>query len=113
MDWVGVIIERVSGLDLEEYFQRHVFKPLGMESVSFFPSEEAKRNLAYMHQRSSNGKLRTTDHLYRKPLLENTAGQDRVPFCAGGHGCFGKPAEFKSKAMMTRSISRSLTRIKG
>lgn len=96
MDWVGIIIERTSGLVLEEYFQRKIFQPLGIRSISFYPSDEAKSNLACLHQRLPCGKLVQRDHLYRKPLLAKSGGQDNPVFCAGGHGAFGKPAEFSS-----------------
>lgn len=99
MDWVGVIIERLSGKSLEEYFREKIFEPLGMHSVTFHPSEEAKANLAYMNRRASDGKLTHTDHLYQEPLFAR--GDVKVP-CAGGHGCFGKPAEFMSESIITR-----------
>ncbi|KAH6892603.1 beta-lactamase/transpeptidase-like protein [Thelonectria olida] len=91
MDWVGVIIERVSGKSLDDYFKTNIFQPLGMNSVTFYPSNESKTNLAYMHRRSLDDKLTATDHFYRRPLLAQE-GQ-KVP-CVGGHGCFGKPTEF-------------------
>ncbi|RSL91629.1 hypothetical protein CEP52_014207 [Fusarium oligoseptatum] len=92
MDWVGVMIERVSGKSLEEYFKTNIFRPLGMNSVTFHPSEEAKANMAYMHRRAPDEKLAAVDHFYRRPLLAYGEG-NKAP-CAGGHGCFGKPAEF-------------------
>ncbi|EGX88596.1 beta-lactamase family protein [Cordyceps militaris CM01] len=95
MDWVGIVIERATGLDLEDYFRANIFAPLGMHSVSFFPSEDAKANLAYMHQRLSDGTLITQEHLYRRPLVGGGEQADDKRFCAAGHGCFGKPAEFR------------------
>ncbi|KAI1359613.1 beta-lactamase family protein [Xylaria arbuscula] len=95
MDWVGVLIERVSGLTLEDYFQKNVLGPLGINSVSFFPSEESISKLAYMHRRAKDGSISQTDHLYRKPLLPLTEQGKEDRFCAGGHGCFGKPADIR------------------
>ena len=95
MDWVGVIIERTYKKSLEEVFREQIFRPLGMNHVTFHPSQEDKSNLAYMHRRSPSGKLRTTDHFYRRPLLAQDG--EKVP-CAGGHGCFGRPAEFGSES---------------
>jgi CubicO group peptidase (beta-lactamase class C family) len=95
MDWVGVIIERTYKKSLEEVFREHIFRPLGMNHVTFQPSHEDKSNLAYMHRRSPSGKLSTTDHFYRRPLLAQD--DEKVP-CAGGHGCFGRPAEFGSES---------------
>ncbi|KAM0552675.1 hypothetical protein ACHAPJ_007772 [Fusarium lateritium] len=94
MDWVGVVIERVHRKSLDEVFKADIFRPLGMNNISFHPSKEAKLNLAYMHRRGADGKLKTTDHFYRRPLLAQD--DERVP-CAGGHGCFGRPAEFGSE----------------
>ncbi|KAF5968261.1 beta-lactamase [Fusarium coicis] len=91
MDWVGVIIERTYNKSLEEVFKDHIFRPLGMDHVTFHPSAEDKLNLAYMHRRSPSGKLSTTDHFYRRPLLAQDG--EKVP-CSGGHGCLGRPAEF-------------------
>lgn len=99
MDWVGVIIERFSGKSLDEYFREKIFEPLGMHSVTFHPSEEAKTNLAYMNRRASDGKLTHTDHLYQEPLFARD--HVKVP-CACGHGCFGKPTEFTSESIITR-----------
>jgi len=40
IDWTGVLIARVSGLPLERYFQNHIFTPLGITDMTFWP----KRN---------------------------------------------------------------------
>ncbi|KAI5478093.1 beta-lactamase [Pseudohyphozyma bogoriensis] len=34
-DWLGLVVEAVSGKDLETYFQDHIFKPLGITDISF------------------------------------------------------------------------------
>lgn len=39
-DWVGILIERVSGTSLEEYFKKAFFEPLGMTTVTFYPTEK-------------------------------------------------------------------------
>lgn len=94
LDMVGVIIERATGVTLDEYFQENIFKPLGVRGLSFYPTEDEKSRLAYMHQRLPDGKLLRRDHLYRKPLV--TRKEDMS--CAAGHGCFGKPIDFMSES---------------
>jgi methyl acetate hydrolase len=37
LDWTGRLIETISGMSLEEYFQRNIFVPLGMKDTSFVP----------------------------------------------------------------------------
>ncbi|CRG90093.1 putative protein Rv1367c/MT1414 [Talaromyces islandicus] len=92
IDWVGVIVERVSGLSLDQYFQKHIFGPLGVRDVGFFPTPEMKKRLAYMHKRENDGSLHVSDHLYRFALVERSGPEDR--FCSGGAGCFGSPSEY-------------------
>lgn len=107
MDWVGVIIERASGQSLEDYFQKNILTPLNMAGISFYPSKDAISKLACMHRRLRSGKLEQTDHLYRKPLLAVLSGQTEGLYCAGGHGCFGRPAEFSSTAIPILSYIKS------
>ncbi|KAE9574324.1 hypothetical protein CGMCC3_g9572 [Colletotrichum fructicola] len=94
MDWAGIIVERATGVSLETYFQENIFGPLDITSITFQPSEESKSRLAHMHQRDVDGGFYEIDHIYRKPLVVKTQEEKDNLFCAGGHGCFGKPAEF-------------------
>lgn len=96
MDWVGIMIERATGSDLEDHFQKHIFTPLGIKHISFAPSTEAKQKLAHFHQRSGTGEVTEIDHLYRRPLIRSSNPASRR-YCAGGHGCFGQPREFLSQ----------------
>ena len=43
VDITGVIVERLSGLTLDEYFKKNIFEPLGMNDT-FFAVPKAKRN---------------------------------------------------------------------
>jgi len=47
IDWAGILVERVSGLRLSEYFQTHIFGPLGLTEtdIGFFPTETVINNL--------------------------------------------------------------------
>lgn len=51
MDWVGRIVETVSGLTLDEYVQKNVCKPLGISDMTFFldsrPDMAEKRAQVY------------------------------------------------------------------
>ncbi|KAL1961722.1 hypothetical protein VTN77DRAFT_1122 [Rasamsonia byssochlamydoides] len=94
IDWAGILVERVTGLSLGEYFRRHIFEPLGIENISFIPTESMKKNLAYMNQRAPNGQLSLRDHLLHRALIVNTAEEVKGYFNSGGAGCFGKPQEY-------------------
>src|SRR5579862_5516096 len=34
IDWAGRVVEKISGLDLEQYFQRNILQPLAMHDTS-------------------------------------------------------------------------------
>ncbi|KAJ7288425.1 beta-lactamase [Mycena rebaudengoi] len=44
-DCAGFVIERLSGKSLEDYFQEYIFSPLGIKSISFYPTPEIKERL--------------------------------------------------------------------
>lgn len=96
IDWAGQLVERASGLKLNDYFQKHIFGPLGLTDISMFPSAEMKRNLAYMNSRAPDGKLSLNKdgHLNRRPLYASTSQEIEATFHAGGAGCFAKPKQY-------------------
>ncbi|KAH8127708.1 hypothetical protein ACSS6W_008651 [Trichoderma asperelloides] len=96
VDWAGLAVERISGLGLNAYLQKHFFEPLGIKDMSMFPSKDMKNKLAYMHTRAPDGIIRPRDHLLRTPIVVNpddVAETGRV-FNSGGAGMFAKPQEY-------------------
>jgi len=56
-DWVGKLVEAVSGLTLDQYFDRNILKPLGMNDTAFsVPSDKFER-LVSRSQRQASGML--------------------------------------------------------
>ena len=56
LDLVGKVIEAVTGQDLESYFRRHIFDPLGMHDTSFLLRNDMARRLVGTHMRGPDGK---------------------------------------------------------
>jgi methyl acetate hydrolase len=56
-DWVGRIVEVVSGEPLDAYFQEHILAPLGMADTTFLPSPAQRARQASVHQRQTDGSL--------------------------------------------------------
>lgn len=56
-DFVGQVVEQVSGLGLDEYLGRCVFDVLGMEDTTFALSPEQAARKAPMHARAADGGL--------------------------------------------------------
>jgi CubicO group peptidase (beta-lactamase class C family) len=96
MDWAGIILERVTGQTLGDYFAQHIFNLLDIPTsgVSMFPTQDAQKNLAHMHQRNGEGKLSEREHLYSRALSQSTKEAQDKFFQSGGAGLWAKPKEY-------------------
>lgn len=96
IDWAGILLERITGQDLGAYFADHIFNPLSIPAsgISMFPTAEAQKNLAHMHQRSPDGVLKEREHLFPGPLSANTPEAQKNFLNSGGAGLFAKPKEY-------------------
>ena len=56
-DWLGKLVEKVSGQSLEEYFREHIFRPLGMTDTFFNVPAEKQARVAALHVRQADGSL--------------------------------------------------------
>jgi methyl acetate hydrolase len=56
-DWVGRLVEEVSGQKLDAYFAEHITGPLGMTDTGFTVSAEQRARQASVHQRHPDGAL--------------------------------------------------------
>ncbi len=57
IDWVGRMVEAVTGQDLDAYMREHIFAPLGMQDTGFMPSAEQTARTAQTHARKPDGSL--------------------------------------------------------
>ena len=76
IDFVGRIVEEVSGQRLDDYFDEHILGPLGMDSTAFSLSDEMQSRLSVVHVRLPDGSLAARD-LPRSP-------EPRFPSGGGG-----------------------------
>lgn len=83
-DWLGQVVEAVSGRPLDKYLSEHVFAPLGMRDTTFRPTAEQARRLMPVHDRTPDGGLRPSEiALPHDPEL-----------AAGGHGAFSTGRDY-------------------
>jgi CubicO group peptidase (beta-lactamase class C family) len=75
-DWLGIVVEAVSGQRLDEYLGEHLFGPLGMTATSFSPTPEQRAAMMPVHVRTPDGGLIVTEI--------DLAGEPE--WMAGGHG---------------------------
>jgi CubicO group peptidase (beta-lactamase class C family) len=63
LDVLGVLIERVSGMSLDDYMRQRIFEPLGMLDTGFFvPKDKLARLVTCYSTDRSSGALRVYDH---------------------------------------------------
>jgi CubicO group peptidase (beta-lactamase class C family) len=56
-DWLGRLVETVSGLSLSEYFRREILEPLGMSDTFFNVPDHKQPRLVNLHRREKDGRL--------------------------------------------------------
>jgi CubicO group peptidase (beta-lactamase class C family) len=84
VDHVGQLIETVSGQTLEDYFQQHIFRPLGMTETSFLLPPGKLSRLAHNFQREPGGTLRQLPRVQPPP----------PPSFNGGGGLFSTARDY-------------------
>ena len=78
VDWVGRLVEKLSGKNLEEYFRERIFTPLGMSDTFYNVPEAKQARLVTVHQRQ--------DGRADAPLIEqpNQPQRPATTFNGGG-----------------------------
>jgi CubicO group peptidase (beta-lactamase class C family) len=90
IDWVGKMVEVVSGQRLDRYFQDNIFGPLDMNDTSFMVSAGQRERLAAVHQRDASGALVPIEfELPQEP-----------EFLMGGGGLYGTVRDYLAFARM-------------
>ncbi len=84
IDWVGRIIEAVSGDPLDAYLSRHLYAPLGMTDTGHQLRPDQRHRLALMHARTSGGGLAVVP-------WEPPGPREFVP---GGGGCYSTARDY-------------------
>ncbi|KAF3018128.1 hypothetical protein E8E14_008958 [Neopestalotiopsis sp. 37M] len=84
LDWVGRLVEVLSGLTLEDYMKNHIWDPLGIKDATFWPAARPQkyrdRQSAMTIRDSKTGKAAQS----RKPIDLGSG----LTEAAGGQGAF-------------------------
>jgi len=83
-DWLGLIVEKLSGQTLSSYLKKRVFGPLGMKDSTFAPSAEQRGRLLRVMQRQADGTL-APSKIDLPPAPE---------WDAAGHGSYGTAQDY-------------------
>jgi CubicO group peptidase (beta-lactamase class C family) len=84
VDWVGRIVETISGESLDQYFRNNIFAPLGMKDTAFVISPQQSAREASLHRREADGSLKP------QPKERQTARQH----VSGGGGIYSTGPDY-------------------
>lgn len=87
IDWAGRLVERLTGLTLEEYEKKNMWAPMGITGITFWPEQhpELKTRVPALTARTPEGKLvLNTDPFINHGLTD----------CFGGHGGYGRTEDY-------------------
>ncbi len=86
IDWIGRLIETVSGQSLDVCLRDRIFAPLGMDDTGFALTPEQQARQASMHQRQADGSL----------LAQPSSAPPPLEFFAGGGGLYSTGRDYLS-----------------
>ena len=75
IDWVGRLVEKISGMNLEDYFRDHITGPLEMNSTWFnVPDDMEKLVVSFSERDKETGKLNQNKYSKRSKTTSFNAG---------------------------------------
>ena len=89
-DWVGRVVERLSGQNLADYCQEHIFQPLGMTDSGFVLTPHQQPRVVNVCHRQGDGSLKQIDF--------NLASDGK--FFSGGAGLYGTASDYMAFLQM-------------
>lgn len=86
-DWVGRLVESISGQPLEDYFRAHIFGPLGMTDTSYTVPEQKRPRLVVVHRRQADGTF-APDSVQPPPVVPRPIGGGGLASTAADYARF-------------------------
>lgn len=83
LDWVGKVIEKISGQDLESYIRENISAPLKMNSTWFNVPKELEKNIVSWGEKDSTGSFNEFQRI-----------SDPVDSYKAGGGLYSSPNDF-------------------
>jgi methyl acetate hydrolase len=83
-DWLGRVIEAVSGVSLDVCVKENITGPLGMNQTTFLMNDEQQANSVPVHARGEDGNWTAVGEILNQ----------RPDWWAGGHGLYSTPRDY-------------------
>jgi len=83
-DWLGRVVEAISGQSLADYFDEHITGPLGMTNTTRRMSDEQRANSTPIHVRGEDGAWMATDIDWAQ----------EPEYWGGGHFLYSTPRDY-------------------
>jgi CubicO group peptidase (beta-lactamase class C family) len=90
---LGRVVEVVSGMPLEEFFEKRIFQPLGMTDTVFWVGAARAARLATVYRPSPDGEL-------RPHAIEDVPFTERPPLIEGGVGLLSTVPDYVRLSQM-------------
>ncbi len=84
LDWLGQVVETVSGQDLETHCRERIFEPLGMRDSTFLPTDDQRARAMAIHTASPAG----------PPTLSPIGPPGEQEFLSAGGGLFSTCGDY-------------------
>jgi len=88
IDWVGKIVESISGEPLDVHYRKNIFDPLGMKDTAFVISSEQRAREASGHRRLPDGTLKA------EPMERESKLQAAPHTFSGGGGIYSTAPDY-------------------
>jgi methyl acetate hydrolase len=83
-DWLGQVVEAVTGLPLDVAMKQNITGPLGMDHTAFIMNDSDRANCSPVHVKGEDGQWASIGEIL------NQAPE----YFAGGHGLYGPPSDY-------------------
>jgi methyl acetate hydrolase len=84
IDWLGQVVEAVTGLPLDVAMKQNITGPLGMDHTAFIMNDSDRANCSPVHIKGEDGQWASIGEIL------NQAPE----YYAGGHGLYGPPSDY-------------------
>jgi CubicO group peptidase (beta-lactamase class C family) len=97
LDVIGYLIEKFSGMPLDEFFRKRIFEPIGMPDTYFYLPQDKAARLVPLYEKDS---VLSSLKLSQDDLLQNYSVKGARTYFSGGAGLVGTLKDYAKFCQM-------------